>query len=72
MASALLRLASDAELRRRLGARGQAYVEREFSVRRLVADVTKLYEELAESPLGKEKGKGRGWAKEDAERRSAF
>ena len=72
MASALLRLASDAELRRWLGARGRAYVEREFSVRRLVADVTKLYEELAESPLGKEKGKGRGWAKEDAERRSAF
>ncbi|HEY0077672.1 MAG TPA: glycosyltransferase [Pyrinomonadaceae bacterium] len=72
MASALVRLAADEELRRELGARGRAYVEREFSVRRLVADVTKLYEELTRTQAGKEKGSGAEWAKEEAERRSAF
>ncbi|MCA1621760.1 MAG: glycosyltransferase [Acidobacteria bacterium] len=67
-ADALAHLVSDGVLRGALGARGREYVERQYSVERLVADVLGLYEELAgvgESslksvppPLGAE-GRGR-------------
>jgi glycosyltransferase involved in cell wall biosynthesis len=43
---ALARVASDAELRRALGGRGRRFVEGRYSVKRLLADVGKLYEEL--------------------------
>jgi glycosyltransferase involved in cell wall biosynthesis len=43
---ALARVASDEELRRALGGRGRRFVEGRYSVKRLLADVGKLYEEL--------------------------
>ena len=43
----LARVAADAELRRSLGERGRRFVEGRYSVTRLVADVGRLYEELA-------------------------
>ena len=67
-ADALAHLVADPVLRGTLGARGREYVERHYSVERLVSDVLGLYEELAgvgasgpESvtpPLGAE-GRGR-------------
>jgi glycosyltransferase involved in cell wall biosynthesis len=45
-ADALAHLASNAELRAALGERGRRYVEENYSVTRLVADVLKLYGEL--------------------------
>ena len=53
-AEALEHLVADGELRRALGARGREYVERDYSVGRLVSDVLRLYEELAReaSPEG--------------------
>lgn len=46
-ADALTHLVADGELRRALGERGRGYVERQYSVERLVADVLRLYEGLA-------------------------
>src|SRR5215204_674165 len=46
-ADALAHLIADGELRRALGARGREYVERNYSVERLVADVRRLYGRLA-------------------------
>jgi glycosyltransferase involved in cell wall biosynthesis len=43
----LARVAADAGLRRSLGERGRRFVEGRYSVTRLVADVGRLYEELA-------------------------
>ncbi len=43
----LKRLISDGELRRELGERGRRYVETEYAKERLLADVKKLYAELA-------------------------
>ncbi|HEU4593749.1 MAG TPA: glycosyltransferase [Pyrinomonadaceae bacterium] len=43
----LARVVADEELRRALGGRGRRFVEERYSVARLVADVEKLYEELA-------------------------
>jgi glycosyltransferase involved in cell wall biosynthesis len=67
-ADALAHLVADPALRKSLGGRGREYVERHYSVERLVSDVLGLYEELAgvgasspESvtpPLGAE-GRGR-------------
>ncbi|HVF48718.1 MAG TPA: glycosyltransferase [Pyrinomonadaceae bacterium] len=67
----LARLVADESLRRGLGERGQAFVERNYSVARLVADVSKLYAELhaPEEILKGEKGK---WTKGTGERTSAL
>ena len=46
-AEALARAVSDAALRRALGERGHEYVERNYSVERLLADVQSLYGRLA-------------------------
>jgi glycosyltransferase involved in cell wall biosynthesis len=46
LADALTHLVADEALRRALGERGREYVERNYSVERLVADVLRLYEEL--------------------------
>jgi glycosyltransferase involved in cell wall biosynthesis len=46
-ADALAHLVADPVLRKTLGARGREYVERHYSVERLVSDVLGLYEELA-------------------------
>jgi glycosyltransferase involved in cell wall biosynthesis len=46
-AEALAHLVSDAALRQTLGARGREYVERNYSVERLLADVERLYGRLA-------------------------
>lgn len=46
-ADALAHIVSDAALRQALGGRGREYVERHYSVERLVADVQGLYERLA-------------------------
>jgi glycosyltransferase involved in cell wall biosynthesis len=46
MADALTHLVADEALRRALGERGREYVERNYSVERLVADVLRLYEDL--------------------------
>jgi glycosyltransferase involved in cell wall biosynthesis len=45
-ADALTHLVADGRLRAALGARGREYVERNYSIERLVADVLRLYEEL--------------------------
>jgi glycosyltransferase involved in cell wall biosynthesis len=50
-AEALARLIADAVLRRRLGESGRRFVLENYSVERLLADVSALYEELA--PRGK-------------------
>ncbi|MFL6231236.1 MAG: glycosyltransferase [Pyrinomonadaceae bacterium] len=55
-ADALHYLAGNAELRTGMGARGRAFVETNYSVARLVADVLKLYEELR--PAGRERAAG--------------
>ncbi|HEY0174061.1 MAG TPA: glycosyltransferase [Pyrinomonadaceae bacterium] len=67
-ADALAHLVADAGLRKTLGERGREYVERHYSVERLVSDVLGLYEEMAGAgvpsqksvtpPLGAE-GRGR-------------
>jgi glycosyltransferase involved in cell wall biosynthesis len=60
--AALGRLAADEGLRRELGARGRAHVEANYSVARLVADVTKLYEELfAPAGAAGERGREEKW-----------
>ena len=46
-ADALAHLVADEPLRGALGGRGREYVERQYSVERLVADVLRLYEGLA-------------------------
>jgi glycosyltransferase involved in cell wall biosynthesis len=46
-ADALAHLAGDPALRQALGGRGRVYVERNYSVERLVADVRRLYGRLA-------------------------
>ena len=46
-AEALARVVSDPVLRRTLGERGREYVERNYSVERLLADVQRLYGRLA-------------------------
>jgi glycosyltransferase involved in cell wall biosynthesis len=46
-AEALARLVPDEALRAALGARGREYVERHYSVERLVSDVLGLYEEMS-------------------------
>jgi len=45
-AAAIVRLAGDAALRERTGARGRRHVLKHFSTARLIADVEALYEEL--------------------------
>jgi glycosyltransferase involved in cell wall biosynthesis len=45
-ADALAHLVADEGLRKALGERGREYVERQYSVERLVSDVLRLYEEL--------------------------
>jgi glycosyltransferase involved in cell wall biosynthesis len=47
---ALRRLVADAELRRGMGERGQAFVAEHYSKERLVKDVLNLYSELLPSP----------------------
>jgi glycosyltransferase involved in cell wall biosynthesis len=65
----LARLVADEELRRTLGERGRLFIEQNYSVARLVADVTKLYEELqAREKLDGERGK---WATGEGEKRTA-
>jgi glycosyltransferase involved in cell wall biosynthesis len=46
LATALARLANDAELRARMGARAREHVQRAFGIRRLLSDVEALYDEL--------------------------
>jgi glycosyltransferase involved in cell wall biosynthesis len=46
-ADALAHLVNDPALRQTLGERGRGYVERNYSVERLVADVRRLYGRLA-------------------------
>ena len=46
LADALVRLARDAPLRTRMGARAREHVLRKFSIERLLSDVERLYEEL--------------------------
>jgi glycosyltransferase involved in cell wall biosynthesis len=48
-AEALTHLVADEGLRRALGERGREYVERHYSVERLVSDVLRLYEELTDA-----------------------
>jgi glycosyltransferase involved in cell wall biosynthesis len=57
-ADALHYLAGNAELRARMGGRGRAFVENNYSVARLVADVLKLYEELRPEGAGRERASG--------------
>ncbi|MDT5293239.1 MAG: hypothetical protein QOJ76_119 [Acidobacteriota bacterium] len=47
-ADALTHLVADEPLREALGRRGREYVERNYSVERLVSDVLRLYEELTD------------------------
>jgi glycosyltransferase involved in cell wall biosynthesis len=47
---ALEHLVDHAELRERMGERGRAFVERNYSKERLVEDVLRLYENLLEAP----------------------
>jgi glycosyltransferase involved in cell wall biosynthesis len=72
-ARALARLVADEELRRDLGARGPAYVAENYSVARLVSDVTALYESLCagDEADGEHAGEGK-WAAGETEKRSAF
>jgi glycosyltransferase involved in cell wall biosynthesis len=51
-ADALGYLVGNAELRAQVGARGRAFVESNYSVARLVADIVKLYEELRAEGAG--------------------
>jgi glycosyltransferase involved in cell wall biosynthesis len=73
-AAGLARLLGDGELRRELGARGRFFVERNYSVERLVADVTKLYEELRAAGENEETrdGQKEKWRKGERERSSVF
>jgi glycosyltransferase involved in cell wall biosynthesis len=57
-ADALHYLAGNAGLRAQVGARGRAFVESNYSVARLVADVVKLYEELRAGGAGRERAAG--------------
>jgi glycosyltransferase involved in cell wall biosynthesis len=61
-ADALAHLASNAELRASLGERGRRYVEDNYSVTRLVADVLKLYGELCPEGAAGEDGAARARA----------
>ena len=54
-ADALVYLAVNAELRAQMGERGRAFVENNYSVARLIADVLKLYEELGAGGAGRER-----------------
>jgi glycosyltransferase involved in cell wall biosynthesis len=47
---ALEHLVDHSELRERMGARGRAYVEQNYSKERLIEDVLRLYENLLEAP----------------------
>jgi glycosyltransferase involved in cell wall biosynthesis len=49
LADAIVRLASDAALRRRFGAAGRSLVEREFSSQRIGAEIVALYDRLQQS-----------------------
>lgn len=71
LAEAFARLAADEDLRRGMGERGRLYVERCYSVERLVTDVTKLYEDLlaTEKASVGEKGK---WSKSEGEKSTAL
>jgi glycosyltransferase involved in cell wall biosynthesis len=46
LAAALLRLIRDAELRKSMGGKGRALVEKEFSLEKVINDYCKLYEKL--------------------------
>jgi glycosyltransferase involved in cell wall biosynthesis len=46
LAAALLRLIRDAELRKSMGRKGRALVEKEFSLEKVINDTCKLYEKL--------------------------
>jgi glycosyltransferase involved in cell wall biosynthesis len=68
---ALAYLAANAGLRAQMGERGRSFVERNYSVARLVADVLKLYQELCpnraareESAAAKGGGAKAAWEKE--------
>jgi glycosyltransferase involved in cell wall biosynthesis len=52
-AAAVARFAGDAELRSRMGARGQRHVLERFSAPRFIADLEALYEELLEGGDGR-------------------
>jgi glycosyltransferase involved in cell wall biosynthesis len=62
-ADALAHLASNAELRAALGERGRRYVEENYSVTRLVADVLSLYGELCPGAAAGEDGAARAQAR---------
>jgi glycosyltransferase involved in cell wall biosynthesis len=57
-ADALHYLAGNAGLRAQMGSRGRAFVESNYSVARLIADVLKLYEELGAAGAGRERAAG--------------
>jgi glycosyltransferase involved in cell wall biosynthesis len=56
LADALVRLATDDHLRRRMGEAGRERVEREFSFSRRLARVEELYERVIECRLMRRRG----------------
>jgi glycosyltransferase involved in cell wall biosynthesis len=51
LAAAVVRLASDAQLRAQMGARAREHVRRTFTIERLLVDMEALYDELLAARL---------------------